>query len=158
MEALLYDIVMQTFIFLVLWVSHPDFLTHAVVIAVTIFVLRGIAMATSATRRRRRRDRAARLGRSFTSEQKALGHRRAGNRCEFSVGMHRCRARSVHGDHFYPFSRGGATTLKNFVAACEYHNLSKGAAMPSTFEKARIEARRKGYFPALTPVQVGEWA
>ncbi|MFJ4171670.1 HNH endonuclease [Paenarthrobacter sp. NPDC089714] len=35
-----------------------------------------------------------------------------------------------YGDHFYPWSKGGSTSLRNFVAACGHCNRSKGRPHP----------------------------
>jgi len=106
----------------------------------------------------RRTSRARMRPRMYSAQQKNEGHKRAGNRCEFSSRYGRCKNKAVHADHFYPYSRGGATSMKNFVSACEHHNLSKGAKIPSLVEKSRIEARRAHYFPVGVSVSVGEWA
>jgi 5-methylcytosine-specific restriction endonuclease McrA len=141
-----------------IWSASPHFGTElrnwVIGIAVFIFVTRTVL----SVRRAKRKRRAQRTERMFNKAQKDQGHARAGRRCEFSEGLGRCKNRSEHGDHFYPHSRGGATTMKNFVAACSMHNLSKGAKMPSALEKSRIEKRRKRYFPAFTSTKAGEWA
>lgn len=95
--------------------------------------------------------------RLFSAEQKRAGHARAGHRCEMELlPFIRCRRPSEHGDHWYPHSRGGATTMGNFVAACSPCNLRKSATMPSRFATARLSARRRRYFPSGVPVRSGE--
>jgi len=146
------------FNFFIEWSKSPTFATEARDWLITIVVVVLVLRIFLSIRRKIRKRRASRTQRLFTSAQKDQGHARAGRRCEFSDGMSRCKNRSEHGDHFYPHTRGGATTMKNFVAACSQHNLSKGAKMPSAVEKRRIEQRRKRYFPAFTSVKAGEWA
>jgi 5-methylcytosine-specific restriction endonuclease McrA len=41
-----------------------------------------------------------------------------------------CSRPAEHGDHFYPWSEGGSTSLQNFVAACARCNRTKGARIP----------------------------
>ena len=140
------------------WVASPNFLNEFINYAILIVVLRFAYKAAKWTIRKLRKRHQRRMARAFASDMRAAGFRRAGGQCEFTNGMHRCRNRAEHADHFYPFKHGGATSMQNLVAACSGHNLSKGAKIPSTFEKALIETRRKSYFPALTTVKAGEWA
>lgn len=138
--------------------STGEFIPEAVGWVVVFIIARVVFKSIRNIRNAKRRAHQSTDERIFSQEQKRLGHARAGHQCEFSVGLSRCPRRSQHADHFFPFSRGGATSMQNFVAACEFHNLSKGAKMPSALDKSRIEIRRKNYFPALTEVRVGEWA
>lgn len=97
--------------------------------------------------------------RMFTTDERLTGFARSGGQCEYDRWMvFRCTRTAEHGDHFYPWSKGGATSMRNFVSACPRCNTTKGARMPSTLQAARIRARRARYFPAGTPVDVGEWA
>ncbi len=89
---------------------------------------------------------AAERQRSFT---------RAGNRCEDKRPFwFRCNGPAQHGDHIYPWSCGGATSLANFQALCAHHNTSKGATIPSKFYIWRLERRRRHYFPPNESVKV----
>ncbi|MGO0605626.1 MAG: HNH endonuclease [Brevibacterium sp.] len=63
----------------------------------------------------------------------------------------RCRRRSAHGDHFIPWSKGGASVAENFVAACAPCNLAKSAHFPSIATAVLITWRRRRYFPADLP-------
>lgn len=86
--------------------------------------------------------------RAFTPAQRAAGFARAGNRCEHKPWLGpRCTAAPTHGDHVYPHSRGGATTLANFQALCARHNLRKSDRVPSMWAIRRLERRRARYFP-----------
>ena len=38
-----------------------------------------------------------------------------------------------HIDHYIPLSKGGSHSIDNFVIACSFCNISKGAKMPSEF-------------------------
>lgn len=95
--------------------------------------------------------------RLYSDRDKLIGFARAGKRCEMEGFLwFRCSRKAEHGDHHYPHSRGGATSMKNFVAACAKCNISKGAKVPSRFATKRMERRRRGYFPSGVEVTVGE--
>lgn len=84
--------------------------------------------------------------RRFTEAQRLEIFARSGGRCEHkSVLWFRCTRRATHADHLMPWSRGGRTTLDNSQALCAFHNLSKGAKMPSRSSVARLRRRRNGY-------------
>lgn len=86
--------------------------------------------------------------RAFTTAQRLAGFRRAGNQCEHKrLFLPRCTAAPNHGDHVYPWSRGGSTTLANFAALCARHNLAKSSTILSAFAIRRLEKRRRSYFP-----------
>lgn len=91
-------------------------------------------------------------------DQLREGHARAGHICEYTHTKtgERCSNRSGEGDHFYPYSKEGATTMKNFVSECKWHNQWKGARLLLD-EKVLIEERRKTYFPTGVDVEVGEY-
>jgi hypothetical protein len=95
--------------------------------------------------------------RMFTANQRSEGFARAGGRCEFeTLPFIRCRKPAHHGDHHYPWSKGGATSMSNFTAACVRCNTSKGAKLPGFLSTVRMEARRRKYFPAGVPVKAGQ--
>ena len=95
--------------------------------------------------------------RLFSSAQRRLGHERANNRCEQSVAwLFRCRRPSQHGDHWYPWSKGGATSMTNYAALCARCNLKKSAHIPTLWATKRLERRRRRYFPRNEPVKVGQ--
>lgn len=95
--------------------------------------------------------------RDFTKSERKAGFDRANNRCEMAglFPLTRCRRPAEHGDHHYPWSRGGATNMGNFVAACAPCNLSKSNKIPTAFATRQITRRRKRYFPRHTPVDTG---
>lgn len=96
--------------------------------------------------------------RAFTAQQRYTGFHRAGRQCEFSTPWFtRCTRTATHADHFFPHTKGGASSLRNLVAACATHNLRKGAKMPHPYTRLAIEYRRRNYFPKGTPVKAGEW-
>nr|WP_246223658.1 HNH endonuclease signature motif containing protein [Pseudarthrobacter psychrotolerans] len=68
----------------------------------------------------------------------------------------RCSRPAEHGDHFYPWSKGGSTSLQNFVAASARCNRTKGARIPSPGQQGRIEPRRRGYVTPYGSVSIGE--
>jgi hypothetical protein len=94
--------------------------------------------------------------RRFSKSDNREGFMRAGNRCEMEGFLwFRCSGKAEHGDHHYPHSRGGSSTLDNFVAACGKCNMSKGAKIPTRFATWRLVQRRRGYFPKGTPLKPG---
>lgn len=95
--------------------------------------------------------------RRFTRQQRREGMARAAGLCEMEAGFRRrCSRPAEHGDHFYPWSKGGSTSLQNFVAACPRCNRAKGARIPSPGQQERIERRRQDYVAPDGPFSVGE--
>jgi hypothetical protein len=95
--------------------------------------------------------------RRFTRQQHREGMARAGGQCEMEAGFRRrCSRPAEHGDHFYPWSKGGSTSLQNFVAACSRCNRAKGAQIPSPAQQQRLERRRLAYVSSEDAVRVGE--
>nr|WP_246223655.1 HNH endonuclease signature motif containing protein [Pseudarthrobacter psychrotolerans] len=89
--------------------------------------------------------------------QRREGMARAAGLCEMEAGFRRrCSRPAEHGDHFYPWSKGGSTSLQNFVAACIRCNRAKGARIPSPGPQERIERRRRDYVAPDGSVSVGE--
>lgn len=94
--------------------------------------------------------------RRFSRQQRREGMERAGGQCEMEARRgRRCSRPAEHGDHFFPWSKGGSTNLQNFVAACARCNRAKGARIPSPGRQARIEGRRREYVAPAGPVSVG---
>lgn len=131
------------------WLSAHTMATLLLVavLAVIIFA-RTIARRTSTTDPTR----------LFTSDQRREGMVRAENRCEMPkfFGLTRCRRRAEHGDHFFPWSRGGATTMGNYVAACAKCNLAKSNHVPTRLTTFLIAMRRRRYFPDGIPIRPGQ--
>jgi 5-methylcytosine-specific restriction endonuclease McrA len=101
----------------------------------------------------RRRDSVRR----FSRQQRREGMARAGGQCEMEAGFRRrCSRPAEHGDHFYPWSKGGSTSLQNFVAACARCNRAKGAGIPSPGKQERLERRRLDYVAPKSSPSVGE--
>lgn len=95
--------------------------------------------------------------RRFTRQQRRDGMARAGSRCELEASFgRRCARPAEHGDHFYPRSKGGSTSLQNFVAACARCNRTKRASVPSPGQQRRMERRRREYAPPSSSITVGE--
>ncbi|MFF1254637.1 HNH endonuclease [Pseudarthrobacter sp. NPDC058329] len=116
-------------------------------------VVLGIAAAVITGRDVRRRDPVRR----FTRQQRREGIARSGGQCEMEAGFgRRCSRPAEHGDHFYPWSKGGSTSIQNFVAACARCNRAKGAKIPSPGQQERLERRRRDYLPPSSSVSVGE--
>lgn len=95
--------------------------------------------------------------RRFNRQQRREGMARAGGQCEMEAGFgRRCSRPAEHGDHFFPWSKGGSTNLQNFVAACARCNRAKGARIPSPGRQARMERRRREYVAPDSTASVGE--
>jgi hypothetical protein len=95
--------------------------------------------------------------RRFTRQHRREGMARAqGQREMEDVFRRRCSRPAEHGDHFYPWSRGGPTSLQNFVAACTRCNRAKGARIPSPGQQRRMERRRDGDVALEEGALVGE--
>lgn len=92
---------------------------------------------------RRPRDPVRSFGQSDVADARGM----AGDRCEFTGFVGRCRRQGGHADHWIPWSRGGASSRRNPVWACPRHNLRKGARRPGLIATARISRRRRRYYP-----------
>ncbi|QCB98559.1 HNH endonuclease [Arthrobacter sp. PAMC25564] len=126
----------------------------AAVALLGLFIV-GLTVAAVIIRARdvRRRDPVRR----FTRQQRREGMARAGGQCEMEAGFRRrCSRPAEHGDHFYPWSKGGSTSLQNFVAACARCNRAKSARIPSPGQQERLERRRRDYVVSDSAVSVGE--
>lgn len=119
-----------------------------------VFVIAAVRKA----RKGRGRNVATDPNRLFKPAQKAEAARRCvDGRCEHKSPLwFRCRTFGAHGDHIYPHSRGGATTMSNLQLLCPRHNLEKSATIPTSMYIWRLEKRRAKYFPADIDHRV-EW-
>ncbi|MGX5716335.1 HNH endonuclease [Arthrobacter sp. MAHUQ-56] len=130
-----------------------DRVVSAAALPVVVAAVLGVAAAVITGRDVRRRDPVRR----FTRQQRREGMARAGGHCELEAGFgRRCGRPAEHGDHFYPWSKGGSTSLQNFVAACARCNRAKRARIPSPGQQRRMERRRREYLPPSTSPSVGE--
>ncbi|WP_455835710.1 HNH endonuclease [Pseudarthrobacter siccitolerans] len=131
-----------------------DSVVAAVALPGVAVVVLGIVGAVMNARDVRRRDPVRR----FTRQQRREGMARAGGQCEMESGFgRRCSRPAEHGDHFYPWSKGGSTSLQNFVAACARCNRAKRARIPSPAQQQRLERRRRDYVPPSSfSISVGE--
>lgn len=130
-----------------------DRVVSAAALPVVVAVVLGIAAAVVTSRDVRRRDPVRR----FTRPQRREGMARADGLCELEAGFgRRCGRPAEHGDHFYPWSKGGSTSLQNFVAACARCNRTKRARIPSPGQQRRMERRRREYLPPSSSLSVGE--
>lgn len=126
-----------------------DSVVAAVALPGVAVVVLGVVGAVINARDVRRRDPVRR----FTRQQRREGMARAGGQREMESGFGR---RAEHGDHFYPWSKGGSTSLQNFVAACARCNRAKRARIPSPAQQQRLERRRRDYVPPSSSISVGE--
>lgn len=130
-----------------------DGVVAAAVLPAAAAVVLGITAAIMTRQDVRRRDPVRR----FTRQQRREGMARAGGLCELEAGFgRRCGRPAEHGDHFYPWSKGGSTSLQNFVAACARCNRAKRARIPSPGQQRRMERRRREYLPPSSSFSVGE--
>lgn len=96
--------------------------------------------------------------RLYTNRDRRAGFDRAGGRCEGEwLPFVRCTRPANAGDHWLPHSKGGATSAANFVALCSMHNRSKSARIPSRFQTARLQFRRRKYINDRALVTAGQW-
>ncbi|WP_461163576.1 HNH endonuclease [Arthrobacter sp. R4-81] len=130
-----------------------DGVLTAIAVPGIFVVVLTIAAAIIVSQDVRRRDPVRR----FTGQQRRQGMARADGLCEMEAGFRRrCSRPAEHGDHFYPWSKGGSTSLQNFIAACARCNRTKGARIPSPGQQERLERRRREYVAFEGVVSVGE--
>lgn len=93
--------------------------------------------------------------RLFDAQQKRIIHDRAGRRCEHKPMLwRRCPRPGTQADHVFPHSKGGPTSIGNGASLCPAHNREKSARVPTRLYIARLEHRRRRYFPAGADVRV----
>jgi len=99
--------------------------------------------------------------RVYSSAIKEKYSQLCGNRCE-GIGLvfrSKHEGHDLQGDHWYPYSRGGATTEKNLVMLCPKCNRKKTNHVPTFLQTNAIRFRRKhnlGY-NNHTYRKPGEW-
>lgn len=94
--------------------------------------------------------------RQFTAAQRRQAFTRAQNRCEMHVWIFfRCRRPAQHADHWVPWSRGGASSMSNLVAACATCNLRKSNKIPGAIATLMLEHRRRSYIGDLRQARAG---
>lgn len=111
------------------------------------------------TRRIRDDERRDRV-RTYTRAQREDGMRRCGHQCEGTGLFFRCQYRGsdLHGDHWYPHARGGATTIRNLVMLCPTCNKKKSAKIPSRVHTLALSIRRSIGINYVNPEKkIGEW-
>lgn len=92
--------------------------------------------------------------RQFTTADEQWIKECANGRCEhrYCFGLFRCHAsyakgNTMHHDHHYPWSKGGATSRRNLVLLCAKHNLRKSDRLPRFVETWLLAKARLHYFP-----------
>lgn len=99
--------------------------------------------------------------RLFSEQQKTAAARRCGNRCEGTGIFRRCssRSRKLQGDHWFPHSKGGATTEDNLVMLCGKCNRRKSDKIPTPIQTWALKYRRqKGMgYPHPIEGELGRW-
>ena len=82
-------------------------------------------------------------------------------RCESKNIIFRCThtGKDLQGDHWYPYARGGATSIKNLVMLCPKCNRSKSDKIPSHLQTFALRMRRRYHkeYETNIPLEVGEW-
>lgn len=115
----------------------------------------------SSVMRRKRPDYKRDKTRVFTPKQKRLASQACNHRCEGTGIFFRCtyRGDDLHGDHWYPHSRGGATTEKNLVMLCPKCNNRKSDSIPSRLQTRAINRRRRSGrdYSMMYTEKVGQW-
>lgn len=101
------------------------------------------------------------INRLYSQKTKSKYSQLCKNRCEGIGLLFRCRhvGDDLQGDHWYPYSRGGATTKKNLVMLCPKCNRKKTNHVPTFLQTKAIEFRRKhniGYNEYMYN-KPGEW-
>lgn len=106
-----------------------------------LFVERNIYKLSRRRRPEYRRD----TSRVFTARQKRAAGEQCHWRCEGTGVFHRCRytGKDLHGDHWYPYARGGATNMQNLVMLCPACNRRKTDKIPSFLQTKALSYRRK---------------
>lgn len=98
--------------------------------------------------------------RVFTRSEKNSAMALCKNRCEGTGVFFRCQhvGKDLHGDHWFPHSRGGATSIVNLVMLCPTCNKRKSDKIPSRFQTWGLRLRRKygDYLPGID-TKVGSW-
>lgn len=99
--------------------------------------------------------------RVFTNKQKSQVSKACNDRCEGTGLFFRCRYRGtdLHGDHWFPHSKGGATSMTNLVMLCPACNRRKSDHIPSRLQTVALNRRRKRGrdYDGDLPSPVGEW-
>lgn len=99
--------------------------------------------------------------RVYTRSEKDTALFKVDNRCEGTGYFFRCRykGKDLHGDHWFPHARGGATTQQNLVMLCPKCNRKKSDHVPNHFKTKALERRRKNgkKYRGTTMKKAGEW-
>lgn len=133
--------------------SLADGFLQAIAVPAGSMIVLVTAAATIQARDIRRRDPVRR----FSPQQRRIGMARANGQCELESALgRRCSRPAEHGDHYYPWSKGGATSLRNFAAACSRCNRTKGARLPTPGQQVRLEKRRSSYVSSAEMAMIGE--
>ena len=128
--------------------QHPWLLVPAAVV-----LLVGVVLASPAGGACEYRD----PRRGFTVAERRAAFELAAHRCEHnSLFWHPCTNTPTQGDHIFPWSRGGRTTMSNQQALCPFHNSRKSGTVPTRLYILRLQWRRRRYFPDGVPSRV-QW-
>lgn len=124
--------------------DHPWLLAPIAVVLLAVVILASPAGGATDDRDPRR---------GFTVAERRAAFDRAGHRCEHKPLLwHRCTNTPTQGDHIFPWSRGGRTTMSNQQALCPFHNSRKSGTVPTRLYILRLQWRRRRYFsPGESP-------
>lgn len=147
-SQLLSDVLQALEVVLGVFAQHPWLLIPVAVALVVCVVLASPAGGACESRDPRR---------GFTVAERRAAFERAGHRCEHKPLLwHRCTNTPTQGDHIFPWSRGGRTTMSNQQALCPFHNSRKSGTVPTRLYILRLQWRRRRYFADGTPPRV-QW-
>lgn len=100
--------------------------------------------------------------RNFSKQDSDWGKQACNYQCEYvDENSGRCfhQGDDLHADHWFPHSKGGATTRDNLVMLCPDHNYKKSAKVPNYYQTRLLELSRSlGYgYRTKMSVPVGKW-
>ncbi|OZG49851.1 HNH endonuclease [Bombiscardovia coagulans] len=87
--------------------------------------------------------------REFTVADRQWIDQCTARQCEYRIGLGllRCNRRAEQLDHWYPWSKGGATDRHNLVNLCAHHNRRKSDKIPTVWSTKLLYHARLHYFP-----------
>lgn len=142
----------------------PPFVIMAVITAFFIFIIAMVASKVghffTVMIHRKKDDTHRDAKRVFTAKEKSQLSTQCGYRCEGTGLFFRCRytGKDLHGDHWFPHSKGGATTMDNLVMLCPQCNRKKSDTIPTSLQTKALSWRRKHHrdYTAQLP-SPGKW-
>lgn len=135
-------------------------LSFVLILAIILKIVSWLDRIVVAVLHRKKQDSERDSVRTYRLHDRKIFSSKCNDRCEGVGIFFRCTRRgNLQGDHWYPHSRGGATTKKNLVMLCQKCNGRKLAHVPSVFQTYALYFRRKigwGY-NGMDEIKPGEW-